>query len=217
MAASAAALTGDTITLLRDAESIPYFQAKNDKSITFDLNGHYVEDLAIRSITVTIIDSSDEKTGRVGNLDFSCWYGVENPNFVFDSFKDDVERNDYHEGQGYQYLEMWTERPAKLTLLGGSYKAIHLSNCADVEIAGAYIFNADEITYTTVYAINVGEYQYVSISMKSGVLAGETSIGNRVSVSVSGGIFSKEVPSSHLAEGYTCIKISEGIYQVVAK
>ena len=209
---------GSTIKLLRDYSGRVEFFAKNNKSITVDLNGHFIKDLTLKDITVTVVDSSSEKSGKAESLTFTCWYGLQNPNFVFNPWTDDVARNDYHEGEGYEYLETWFDKPATLTLLGGSIKTLALHDCGEVVIAGATIINTDPVTYTTGSAIHLGvNYQFVSIEVRSGILVGQKDFSYAGSVKISGGFFSEEVPSQYLVAGYTCNKIAEGMYQVVAK
>ena len=216
------AQTGDRIIVLRDEANPIMMGAKNNKSIIFDLNGHTLSNLSINSLTVSIIDSSDDQTGKVESLFFVCEYGLENPSFVFDPFRgDDAERNDYHEGEGYHYIEMWTDRPAQLTLLGGSYKKVTASSNGIIEVAGAYIYNTgiyNPDSSTPDFAIGAGKaYQYTKLVVKSGIVVG-TIVSNRFgSIEISGGYFSQEIEAKYLASGYTCNRIADGIYQVVSK
>lgn len=210
---------GSTIKFLRDYSESIIFYAKNNKSITVDLNGCSIKDICLNDITATLIDSSTDKSGKVELLSFSCAYGVENPAFNFNAFYDDAERNDYHEGEGYHYLEMWTDRPAKLTLLGGSIKTLHLQYCGEVEIAGAIIINTDERndTLSEGYAFDLTRSKYMNLTIKSGVVIGVTDYNDFGKVTISGGYFNEQVPTQYLASGYTCVKITEGMYRVVAK
>ena len=208
---------GKTIKMLRSFNGQLDFKGHNNKSLVLDLNGFAIKTLKIDSITMTVIDSSESKKGKVEDLFFGCDYGVQNPNYPWDSFRDDVEVNSCVDGE-YLYLDVWFERPAKLTLLGGSIKTLHLQYCGEVEIAGAQIINTDEQNDTLGegYALSYVGSKYLNIAIKSGVMIGYKNFAYFGKATISGGYFSEEVPSQYLASGCTCVQIANGIYQVVS-
>ena len=219
---------GATITLLSDYDNIKglTFVAYNNKSIIFDLAGCYIKKLAFTNVTVTIIDSSEEKTGKVENLSFTCDYGVLNPNFDTSYNTTDVDKNCYYIADDgitkvYKYLEMWTDRPAKMTLIGGAYKQINVNYIGVVEVAGAKIYNAESVDdvsgmYFTIGNSGSAPQKYMNISITSGIIVGKVKYHSVGKVEVSGGVFSQSVPSQYLAQGYSCVQVDGGYYRVVA-
>ena len=193
-----AATNGQTITLIRDISlgtDIGSIIANNDKTITLDLNGHYISTpLWITNISVNIIDSSEDQTGKVDIVTFSCADGV-------------------HDDITDELIEDWRDRPAKLTLIGGSYKQIDASWYGIVEIAGAKIYNSD----VNDYAIQATGASQSNIIVKSGIVIGrltETRLFN--SFIVLGGIFNTNL-DGYLAQGYMTESIGGGMVRVIAK